>query len=312
MEKINGFKINDMNKLIDGGYDLEDLGKKLALSFFKQVFTDGFFHGDPHPGNLLIYEGQICFIDFGIMGSLSNSLKSSLNEAVVAIALRDLDKLVSVIISIGIKKGFVNKNKLYEDIEYLFSKYISLSLNNIQISILIEEIFNCAKDNNIKLPKDLTLLIKSLIIMEGVVAEIAPDIQILDIATPFVKSNSESILLKNINLDQFLIHSYSFTRDFSILPTKFVELTNSILNGRAKIQVQIPSIDKSINELNKMANRLVFGLIISSSVIGSSLILTKDIGPKMYGISIIGLLGFAIAAFMGFWLLISIIKSGKL
>lgn len=312
MEKIDGFKITDMKKLIHGGYDLEDLGKKLALSFFKQVFTDGFFHGDPHPGNLLIRDGQICFIDFGIMGSLSNSSKSYLNEAIVAIALRDLDKLVSVIISIGIKKGLVNRNKLYEDIEYLFSKYISISLNNIEISTLIEEIFACAKNNNINLPKDLTLLIKSLIIVEGIVAKIAPDIQILDIATPFVRSNSESLLLKNLNLNQLLVHSYSFAKDFSILPTKFIELTNSILNGRAKIQFQVPDIDKSINELNKMANRLVFALIISSSVIGSSLILNKDIGPKIYGISIIGLMGFSVAALMGFWLLVSIIKSGKL
>lgn len=312
MEKIDGFKITDMEKLIDGGYDLNDLGKKLALSFFKQVFTDGFFHGDPHPGNLLIHEGQICFIDFGIMGTLSDSLKSYLNEAVVAVTLKDLDKLVSVIISIGIKKGFVNKNNLYEDIEYLFSKYISTSLNNIQISVLIEEIFDCAKNNNIKLPKDLTLLVKSLIIVEGVVAKVAPNIQILDIATPFVKSNSESILLKNLNLDQFLIHSYGFIKDFSVIPNKFVELTNSILKGRAKLQLQVPEIDRTIDELNKMVNRLVFSLIIASSIIGSSLILTKDIGPKLYGISIIGVLGFAMAGFMGFWLLISIIKSGKL
>lgn len=312
MEKINGFKITDFEKLNAGGYDLDDLGKKLALSFFKQIFTDGFFHGDPHPGNLLIHEGQICFIDFGIMGCLSTSLKSYLNEAVVAVALKDIDKLVSVIISIGIKKSFVNKNKLYDDIEYLFSKYISTTLDNIKISVLIEEIFDCAKNNNIKLPKDLTLLVKSLIIIEGVVAKISPNIQILDIATPFVKSNSEYLLLKNLNLDQFLIHSYGFIKDFSILPSKLVELTNSILNGRAKLQLQVPSIDKSVDELNKMVNRLVFALIISSSIIASSLILTKDIGPKLYGISIIGILGFIIAAFMGFWLLISIIRSGKL
>lgn len=312
MEKIDGFKITDMEKLTDGEYDLDDLGKKLALSFFKQVFTDGFFHGDPHPGNLLIHEGQICFIDFGIMGSLSDSLKSYLNEAVVAVALRDIDKLVSVIISLGIKRGFVDKNKLYEDIEYLFSKYISTTLDNIKISILIEEIFDCAKNNNIKLPKDLTLLVKSLIIIEGVVAKISPNIKILDIATPFVRSNSESIILKNLKLDQFLIHSYGFIKDFSILPNRFVELTNSILNGRAKLQLQVPSIDKSIDELNKMVNRVVFSLIISSSIIASSLILTKDIGPRLYGVSIIGVLGFIIAAFMGFWLLISIIKSGKL
>lgn len=312
MEKINGLKITDIHSLDTYGYDSNDIGNKLTLSFFKQIFTDGFFHGDPHPGNLLIDKGKICFIDFGIVGTLSDSLKSSLNEAIVAVALKDIDKLVSVIISIGIKKGFVDRNKLYEDIEYLFFRYVSTSLNNIKISVLIEEIFDCAKNNNIKLPKDLTLLVKAMIIVEGVVAKIAPEIQIIDVAIPFVRTNSELLLLKNINLDQFLIHSYNFTKDLSLLPSKFTELTNSILKGRAKIQFEIPHLNKSINELNKMTNRLVFALIISSSIIGSSLILNKNIGPQIYGMSFIGILGFAIAALMGLWLLVSIIKSGKL
>lgn len=312
MEKINGFKITDIDRLKIDGYDLNDVGKKLTLSFFKQVFTDGFFHGDPHPGNLLVSNGKICFVDFGIVGTLSDSLKSSLNEAIIAVALRDIDKLVSVIISIGIKKGFVNRNKLYEDIEYLFFRYISTSLNNIQISVLMEEIFNCAKNNNIKLPKDLTLLIKAMIIVEGVVAKIAPEIQIIDVAIPFVRTNSELLMIKNINPDQFLIHSYNFTKDLLSLPSKFAELTNSILKGRAKVQFQITNLNKSINELNKMTNRLVLSLIISSSIIGSSLIINKNIGPQVCGMSIIGMLGFVIAAFMGLWLLASIIKSGRL
>lgn len=312
MEKIHGFKIDDFKKLKEGGYSLDDLGKKLVLSFFKQVFTDGFFHGDPHPGNLLINEGKIYFIDFGIMGSLSESLRISLNDAIVAIAFKDLDKLISIIMSIGIKKGFVNKNKLYEDIDYLFSRYMYTSLKNIHVSTLLQEIFNCAKNNNIKLPRDLILLVRSLLIVEGVAAKIAPDIQILDIAIPFVKSNSKLSLLKDINLDDMLMYSYNFTKDLSRIPNRFIELINTMLNGRLKVQLQLTNSNKSMDALNKMANRLVLALIISSTIIGSSLILTTDTGPKIYNMSAVGLIGLISSAFMILFLLIFIIKSGRL
>lgn len=312
LEQIEGFKITNTNDLIENGYDLEDIGKKLALSFFKQVFTDGFFHGDPHPGNLLISEGKICYIDFGIMGSLSKTLKAALNDAIVAVAYRDPDRLISVIMSIGIKKGFINRNKLYEDIDYLFDSYLSTSLENIQMSILLQEVFNCAAKNNVQLPKDLTLLAKSTLIIEGVVAKISPDIKILDVAVPFVKSNSKLSILNNIDMDELLISTYNFGKNSIKLPGKLIQLCDSIIRGRAKIQFQINNLNSSINEVNKMINRIVFALIISSMIIGSSLILTTNIGPKFYNMSIIGLTGFAIAAFMGFWLLISIIKSGKL
>ena len=80
---------------------------------------DGFFHGDPHPGNIFICEGKICFIDFGIMGSLSNSLKSTLNDMISAVALNDINKMISALLSIGIKRGTVDRNRLYEDLDYL-------------------------------------------------------------------------------------------------------------------------------------------------------------------------------------------------
>lgn len=312
MERIYGFKINDIKKLDEYGYDLKDLGKKLALSFFKQVFTDGFFHGDPHPGNLLIHQGKICFIDFGIMGSISDSLKNFLNEAIIAVVFKDLDKIVSIVMSIGIKKGPVNKNKLYEDIDGLFSNYLYTSLKNIKISVLLQEIFYCAQNNNIMFPTDLTLLIRSLIIIEGVMAKICPEIQILDIAISFVKNNSRTLLLKNIDLYEVLIYFYKFAKNFSIFPSKFIEIMNNVLNGRSKIQLQIPNLNKFTNELNKMANRLIFALVTSSLIIGSCLIISSKVGPEIYNISIIGILIFIVSAFMGFLLLISIIKSGKL
>jgi ubiquinone biosynthesis protein len=312
MERINGFKINNIKTLTDEGYDPEDVGRKLALSFFKQVFEDGFFHVDPHPGNLLIQDGKICYIDFGLVGSLSTSFKNALNDMLLAMAYRDINKLISVLMAIGIKKGYVNRNKLFEDIDYLMDSYLSTSLNNIQVSALLQDIFDTAKHNNIRLPRDFTLLMRGMVIIEGVVAKLAPDLQILDIIIPYVKSNNKFSILNNIDFDETLIRLISFTKDTSRLPTKIIELTDSIIQGRAKVQLEHKDLSKNVSEINRMVNRMILALVISSMIIASSLILNTNIGPKYQSISIIGLTGYGIAAFMAFWLLISIIRSRKI
>lgn len=312
MEEIKGIKIDNLHELLLKGYVAEDIGKKLALSFFKQVFEDGFFHGDPHPGNILIQNNKICYIDFGLVGNISNNLRNSLNDMLVAVAYKDINKLTSTLMSIGIRKGYVNKNKLFEDIDYLITSYLSTSLSNLQLSTMLQDIFDTAKHNNIKLPRDFTLLIRSMLIIEGVISFLAPDLEILDIIIPYIKSNNKFSILNNFDLDKALIRIMFFCKDSLALPSKMIELADSITHGRAKIQFQHKDLDKSVNQLNRITNRLILSLLIASMIISSSLILNTNIGPKYKDISIIGLSGYAIAAFMGFWLLISIIRSGKI
>lgn len=312
MEKITGYKIDDTVNLLKADYDLNDIGKKLALSYFKQVLEDGFFHGDPHPGNLIIRDGTICFIDFGIMGNLSDFLKSALNDALLAVALKDINKIISFIMSIGEKKGFIDRNLLYEDIDRLLENYLYASLKNIKISLLLQELFDTAKRNNIQLPKDLTILIKSLVIIEGVISTLSPDLSLLDIAIPYIKANNKSRLLNNIDIDETLLMVLNFVTSTSKLPSQFLKLSDNIISGRAKIKLEHTNLEKSISHLHRMINRVVSAFIISSMIIGSSFILASNIGFKIYNISIIGISGFIAAAILGFWLLIYIIKSGML
>lgn len=312
MERIHGFKIDDIDKLRDEGYDTYDIGKKLALAIFKQVFEDGYFHADPHPGNLLIKENKICFLDFGLMGTLSTALKCALNDLVFAVAYHDVNKIISILMAIGIKKGYINRNKLYEDIDYIIASYMSTSLENIKISAMLQDIFQMANGNNIRLPKELTLLMRSMLIIEGVVAKISPEIKIIDIAIPYVKATNKTKFLKDLNWNEVLLQVYGFVRDSSQLPRKVMEMSDSIIKGRAKVQLEHKNLENSISEINKMINRLSFALLDASLIIGSSLVLSSNSGPKIYNVSIIGLLGFGVSAFLSLWLMISILKSGRM
>ena len=168
LENIDGIKINDIKELEQNGYDINDIADKLTLAFCKHIFEDGFFHGDPHPGNLLISEGKICFIDFGIVGQLSDNMKKWLNIAMIAIATHDKEKLVNCILAIAIKKGKVNKVDIYDSVSYIFDVYLETSIKNIKISELVQEIWNITRENNIQLPRELVSLTRSLILLEGV------------------------------------------------------------------------------------------------------------------------------------------------
>lgn len=310
MEYIDGCKITDFDILKKEGYDFEDIANKLANSFFKQVFEDGFFHGDPHPGNLFIKDGKIYYIDFGLVGELDANIKNWLNKAITAMVLGDIDTLVDFVNAIGIKKGPVEYSVLYEDLNNIVLKYINASLKSIKISDLFKEIFEIAERNNVQFPKELVALVRSIVILEGVVAKIDPDLEIMECIYPYVKERNKEEIFKSLNKDKIITGAYKFASKSFELPTKFSELVDSLTKGRAKLQIEMKGLDKPLTDLNRMVNRIAFALIVGCMIIGSSLIVNAKTGPTFQGVPVLGLLGFVVAGVFGLWLLISIIKSG--
>jgi len=309
LEKINGIKINDLEILLKNGYDSKDIANKLVLAYCKQIFEDGFFHGDPHPGNIFIYERKICFIDFGIVGQLSDSMKKWLNEVIFAIATRDKEKIVDCILSVGIKNGKINRISLYDSISYILDTYLKTSIKNIKISTLIQEICDITRDNSVQLPRELVSLIRGLVILEGVVSKIDPDLETITVIEQFMKSRNKFSILDCLKSEELLVSLYSFARDGAKIPTKTVEVLNKISAGEAKLELKVSDIDRTLEQVNKMVNRITEGLLISTLILSSSLIVSNNVKPTYKGISIIGLLGYSIAAIFAIRLLISMIKS---
>ena len=312
LEKIDGIKINSEKILSECGYDKKDIAEKLALSYCKQVFEDGFFHGDPHPGNLLIYDKKICFIDFGIMGHLSDSMKGWLKSAMMAIALKDKDKLVECILSVAIKKGKVSKVSIYDSVSLILDIYLSTSIKNIRISEFMEQILNVTKNNNIRLPRELVSLTRGLIILEGVVFQLDPELEIINVIISFMKSKNKELILEYFKNDESLISVYSFFRDSLKIPTKSIELLNKIYEGKARINIKVKETDKIIGHFNKMVNRIISVVLIAALMLSSALIMSNNVEPLYKGVSIIGLIGYFIASVFTMILLIIMIKTGRI
>lgn len=312
MEFITGCKITDKNSLEKSNIDLNKLGEALTNSFLKQVFIDGFFHADPHPGNILIKDNKICFIDFGIMGSLSDSMKLALNEMIKATVYEDKNKLISVLMSIGVKTGYVDRNQLYEDVDYLFASYLSTSFKNIRVSLVFQDIIDVSKRNNIKIPRELVLLAKSAVIFEGVISEISPDINIISVAKPFVLENLKKDSFKNLSFENTFFSLLGLAKNSSHIPSKLLEVLDSLAKGRIKLQLDHKNLNDVIAPLNKMVNRLAVSLIITSIIIGSSFLLQYETKSSILGIPLLAMLGYCLGGVLTIWLLISIFRSGKL
>ena len=311
LEKIYGFKINNVNKMLKEGYDNKDVARKLALAYCKQIFEDGFFHGDPHPGNLLISDGKICFLDFGIVGVLNENMKSWLNKAMLAIATKDKDRLVDFILAVGIKKGKINKSDLYEDIDYLFDTYLNTSLKNIKIGILLQEVFQIVRRNNIQFPSELVALIRGLVILEGVVAEVDPEFEIISIVTEFIKSKNKFAILKELDTEELIISTYQFARDTMKIPTKTIELLNKFINDNTNLNIKIKELDEIESKLDNIVNRLTGGIIVAALVMASSLIISNKVEPTYNGLSIIGIIGYIITSILAIILLWDMNKGSK-
>jgi ubiquinone biosynthesis protein len=310
LERIQGFKINDLKKIKSEGYDNKDIANKLALSYCKQVFEDGFFHADPHPGNLLISDSKICFLDFGIMGELDEKLRNWLNTAMGAVATKDKNKLVDCILAIGIKQGRIEKGDIYEDVSYLVDTYLTTSLKNIKITVLLQEIFEITKKNNIQLPKELVILVRGLMILEGVVAEIDPEIEIIAVVISFVKSKGKYSFLKELSKEEIILQALEFTRDSVRIPSKTLEVLNKISNGKVQVKFNINNIENIVCKIDTMVNRLTGGLLIAALVVSSSMIISSNVGPSYQGISILGIIGYIISTIFATILLYNMIKTG--
>lgn len=312
MEYVDGIKVSNTAALEEAGYDPQEITAKIIYNFMHQVFDHGIFHADLHPGNILISANKIVYLDFGLVGVMGDLLRNNFNKLLIGIVQGDLDMVVSSIIRIGIKKGKLDRARLHSEIEHLYNNYISSSIYDIDVPQLVEEIFRICRRNKIAFPRDITLLIKGILVLEGVVSRLAPGMAIIDLVTPFIRSQ----ILSSRNAKQELLRYagslHRMTRSSLRIPEKILEILNKVAAGTATIQLEPLHLKDVMADLKKSLNRIVFALVVSSLIIGSSLVIATDTGPTVFNISILGLAGYLGAGIMGLWLLLSILRSGKI
>ena len=313
MEFVDGIKISEMNKLEEAGLDRKIIAYNGAQAILKQVFEHGFFHADPHPGNIFVVSNNVIApIDYGMMGSLDEELMEAAGNLLTAIVKKDVNKIIRAFTDIGILENTLDIRGLKLDLTDFLDRYYQVPLSQLDVGKILSELTEIIRKHRIRLPSDLTLMGKALVTEEGVGRILDPDFDLITMAKPYV----EKIMMRKLDprrhLKEFASTMDDFNRLIKILPTEIRAIVMKIKKGELNIKFEHKGLEHFISELDKASNRLSFSLIIASLIIGSSLIVQLDKGPLIFGFPVFGILGYLIAAFLGLWLVIAIIRSGKL
>lgn len=316
MEFLEGIKLNDEERIHQEGYDTKLLAETVVNAIFRQILIDGFFHGDPHPGNILtLPDGKIAFVDFGIVGRLTPEMKMHIASLVIALINKNTDEVVRGIKSMGLVPDTVNDEQLYADVDVLREKYSDIPFSEISMGAAVNELFTVVFRHRIQLPADLTILGKTLLTMEGVVEKLDPELSIMKIAEPF----GRQIMLERLNpkhiADKVKSQLSGYEEIFDELPQTLKDITMIMKKGKMKIELTTPELELFVKKLNRISNRISFSIILLSF---SILMVGIIIGTSLSGHNPVLLtkipaveIGICIATAMFLWLLYSIFKSGK-
>ncbi len=313
MEYVDGIKISALEELTAQGYDLKEIARRGADAFLKQVLDFGLFHADPHPGNVFILPDQvICMLDYGMVGRLGQDLKDQLIDLLQALLNRDVNRIISQLLYSGELTDDSDMKNLRRDLHEFIEDYYDIVLQDIKVGKLLSEFIEILTHHRIHFPADFMILAKALVIMEGVGRQLDPEFNMINHMRPYVnKLVFERFSPRNISEQAGrIVQAYSSLA--KSLPQDIKEFVNRLNRNQFKIDLEHRGLEKLVTDLDRSSNRVSFAVVIGSLIVGSSLVMQIDKGPMILGFPLLGLLGYSIAGFLGLWLAIGILRSGRL
>ena len=287
-----------------------EITRILFRSFFQQIYIDGFFHADPHPGNIFyLDDGRVALIDCGMVGRLDPQTQQILTELLLAIVDLDAKRCSQLTIKLSESVVPITLVQLEVDYERMLRKYYNLNLNQINFSEVVYELLQIARRNRIKLPGNLGLFAKSLANLEGTARKFNPDINILEEVKPLLTNILEQQLIGSTPL-QTALRTVLDLKSFSLkYPRQIEVLLDGLTSETLNVNLKIRDLDNLRRSLDNSANRLAFSVIIGSLIIGAAIVTASTQSRQL---TIISTVLFATASFIGLWLVVGILRSGRL
>jgi ubiquinone biosynthesis protein len=313
MEYVAGIKVSDRGKLSDQGLDSKLIARRGADAFLEMVLNHGFFHGDLHPGNVLILpDNVICLLDYGIVGRLDEELKTFLTDILAAIVNRDMDEVVSLLLFAGDISDSLDNRALKRDLLNFIDGYYEIPLKEIEVGRMLMEFIEVITLYSIRIPPDLMLLAKSLVLIEGMGRALDPAFDMVEHLRPFIVKairQKFSPLRISRDINQILSSYLNLARN---IPRDLKEIINRVNRNKFKIDLEHRGLDKFTADFDRSINRLSTSMFLAAMIIGSSIIMQTDKGPKVMGFPVFAFMGYTVAGLVGLWLVYAIIRSGRM
>jgi len=317
MERVDGVRIDDIEGIARLGLDRTKLARTGVDAYFKMVLEDGFFHADPHAGNIFAMpDGKIGFMDFGIVGRVSPELRETMANTFLALISKDFDALVEQYIELGLVPEDVDlevfRREFKADLIDFLEPLYGLSLKDLNFAEYMDTITHLAIKHKLKIPSDLLLVNKAMLILENLGRILDPNFNFIAAAEPYA-----SKLVKE-RMSPFRLYKKArknvteFSDFFLLFPKQMKQIVRKLLRDDIHIKMNHMGLDRLIRDMDRSSNRIAFALIISAILLSSAIMHATGVGPKIYGMSLLGFLTFGFAFILGIWLIISIIRSGML
>ena len=312
-EFIDGIKISNTDALEAAGLDRKIITARGADLVLKQVFDHCFFHADPHPGNIFVLPGNvICLLDFGMAGIVDRQTRDDFVDLLESIVNRNEARAAQVLLKLTYREVEPDRRKLEREVADFMGRHLYKPLKDIELGKLLHQLLELATDFRLRIPADIFLMMKALSTVEGVGRMLDPEFDMIARSTPFItrvkleRFKPERIVNDVYDLGYQLLQ---FLRQF---PNQMLELANLIRQEKLRLQIEHRGLETMLVTHDRISNRISFSILIAALIIGSALIVISETPPLVYGISLIGILLFFAAAIMGIWLLVAILRKGRL
>ncbi len=310
MELVQGTKLKDLTPEDD--FDPEILAKRGMRLTVKQVLEDGFFHADPHPGNVVILDGNVfCLLDWGMVGRLTRRTRYDLIDLINAVVDKDSERILSILLSLAQVRGSISPRRLEREILDILDVYHSLPIQELNIGHLLLDISTMLRENRLQVPVDLAIMIKALITAEGTARQLYPELNVVEEAKPYVRRLAMERWRPNVVWRDFRRNVSDLLRLQKELPGRFNQIIEKIDRGDLKIRFRHENLGGLRNTMQNITNRLTLGIIIAALIIGSSMIITTGVKPLLFGFPALGIIGYSVSGVLGLWLVFNIIRSRK-
>jgi ubiquinone biosynthesis protein len=312
-EFVEGIKVSEIDRLEEAGLDTKLITVRGADIVLKQIIKHGFFHADPHPGNIFVLPNNvICLLDFGMTGSIDRRTREDFIDLAESVVNRNESRATQVLLKLTYRDEDPDIRLLEKDVADFMGRHLHKSLKDIKIGKLLNNLLELAFQHRLRIPPDIFLMLKAFSTIEGVGLMLDPDFDMIQQAVPFIKEVKLARMSpQRITGDIFrlAIELFQFVENF---PKDILSITRLIKQQKLSLNLEYKGLDKMLSTYDQISNRISFSIIIAALIIGSALVIMSKVPPLFYDISLIGIIGFLAAAIMGIWLLVAILRKGRL
>jgi ubiquinone biosynthesis protein len=315
MEYLEGTRIDDVDRLKALGFNLDTIAQKGSEVLFKMILVDGFFHADPHPGNLFVLKnGRLGFVDFGVVGRVREDLLDAMGNTFIALLRRDYDALTRQSINLGFAPDQIDleryRQEMRADLQNTVEPLVGRKLSQIPPMVYVERIMGLALKHHLRFPRELFLVGKCLVMFEALFRRLSPDLDFFSIARPYARRLIAERSVVGTFTRRLGREAMDLLDVASALPREIHAALRKITKNDLQLKLQVLDLAPHIRRLDRASNRLTFAIIISAIIVAASIVIPAARETAALLWLVIG--GFAIAVLLGLWLVVGIMRSGML